>query len=194
MLTSELQQAVSHLWGQAAASGVVIQTVDVQATRPMALEQVFQYLQVRACGGTRHQQHFDLMLAQQVVQVVVPRAFHHDLVARLEQGSHQQVESMTGALGRKDLLGTDLDTDLPQDLVQLSAQTGQPQRWTVVEQIFHRPTADVTHSLGDRFGSAPAGRHPATTQIEQIDRGIAELLPAIGKGFIAKWLINQCST
>ncbi|MNZ44921.1 hypothetical protein D3C78_625600 [compost metagenome] len=131
------------------------------------------------------------MVTQQVVQVVVPRAFHQHLVARLEQSADQQVEAMTGTLGGENLLRADLNTDLPQALVQLTAQAGQPQGRTIIEQIFKRPAADLAHRLGNRLTGAPTGRQPAAAQIEQLRRVVAELLPAIAEGFIGQWQVAQ---
>ncbi|MCY1432336.1 hypothetical protein D9M71_483290 [compost metagenome] len=131
------------------------------------------------------------MQAQQAVQVVVTRAFHQHLVAWLEQGAHQQVEGVAGALSGEDLLGRGVDADLPQALVQLGTQAGQAQWRAIVDQLIDRATADLTHCLGNRLGGAPAGGHPATAQLEQLARIVRELLPAAVERFVADRLIDQ---
>ncbi|MNJ35551.1 hypothetical protein D3C77_303000 [compost metagenome] len=98
---------------------------------------------------------------------------------------------MAGTLGGKDLVRANLDTNLPQPFVQLCAQTGQAKRRAIVDQVLYRTAADLTHSQGNGVGGTPAGRHPATAEVEQLGMALTELLPAPLDSLIAQWLVEQ---
>ncbi len=156
VLAGQLQQAVGHLGRQAGAGGVLVQAVGEKAARLVRHQQGFEGGQVRAFGGAWHRQHVYLVLAQQVVQVVVAGVFHQYRVTRAQQGAHQQVEAVAGAVGSEDTFGPGGDAQLRQALVQLLAKAGQAQGRAVVEQVLWVAAADLAHCLGQFGGGAPA--------------------------------------
>ncbi len=87
------------------------------------------------------------MQFQQVEQVVVAGAFHQHQVTGLEQGSHQQVEALAGALGGDDLRRVDMNIDQAQALLKVQAQMRRAQRGAVVEQR----VVVAAHHLADRL-------------------------------------------
>ncbi|MCY1449743.1 hypothetical protein D9M71_665020 [compost metagenome] len=62
--------------------------------------------------------------------------------------------------------------------MQLCTQAGQSQRRAIVDQVLHRATADLAHRQGNGVGGAPAGRHPAAAEVEQLGMAVTELLPS----------------
>jgi hypothetical protein len=103
---------------------------------------------------------------EQIEQQGITGTFHHCTIARLEEGSHDQVQALTRTRGGQDSTVVHLDIQFVQALEDLLAQEGQAQRRAVVEQPGHVGTTDLADCVTQVVRLAPAFGQSTATQFQ----------------------------